>query len=43
MNNPILSIVIANYNYGRFLGTAIQSVLRQDGFESCELIVVDGG
>lgn len=43
MNDPILSIVIANYNYGRFLGAAIQSVLRQDGFESCELIVVDGG
>lgn len=40
---PILSIVIANYNYGRFLEDAIQSVVAQDGFEDCELIVVDGG
>ena len=42
MNNPLLSIVIANYNYGRFLEEAIQSVLSQ----SCndyELIIVDGG
>lgn len=42
MNKPLLSIVIANYNYGRFLEEAIQSVLSQ----SCndyELIVVDGG
>lgn len=42
MNN-LLSIVIANYNYGRFLEDAIQSVVEQDGFEECELIVVDGG
>lgn len=40
---PLLSIVIANYNYGRFLETAIRSVVEQDGFEECELIVVDGG
>ena len=42
MNNPIISIVIANYNHGRFLEEAIQSVLSQ----SCndyELIIVDGG
>lgn len=38
-----LSIVIANYNYGRFLDAAIRSVVTQDGFEECELIVVDGG
>lgn len=39
---PLLSIVIVNYNYGRFLDEAITSVLNQ----SCrdfELIVVDGG
>ena len=39
---PLVSIVIVNYNYGRFLDEAIQSVLNQ----SCrdfELIVVDGG
>lgn len=41
--NPIVSIVIANYNYGRFLESAIQSVINQDAFEKCELIIVDGG
>lgn len=40
---PLLSIVIANYNYGRFLEDAIRSVVSQNGFEECELIVVDGG
>jgi len=39
----LLSIVIANYNYGRFLESAISSVTQQDGFEDCELIIVDGG
>ena len=42
MNSPILSIVIANYNYGRFLEEAILSVLRQAD-SAVELIVVDGG
>lgn len=38
----VLSIVIANYNFGRFLGDAIRSVV--DQCESgVELIVVDGG
>jgi len=40
---PLLSIVIANYNYGRFLEDAIKSVVEQEGFDKCELIVVDGG
>ncbi len=47
---PLLSIVIANYNYGRFLEEAIQSVLcqvdesmRLPSGERIELIVVDGG
>ena len=47
---PIISIIIANYNYGRFLETAIQSVLSQCDSKLClstgdqiELIVVDGG
>lgn len=39
---PMLSIVIANYNYGRFLPKAIESVLLQSQPE-VELIVVDGG
>lgn len=41
--NPLLSIVIANYNYGRFLEAAIRSVVEQDDFDKCELIIVDGG
>lgn len=36
-----LSIVIANYNYGRFLETAIRSAVFQDGFDECELIICD--
>lgn len=39
---PVLSVVIANYNYGRFLEEAIQSVLMQS-CQDFELIVVDGG
>ena len=42
MSVPLVSIVIANYNYGRFLDEAIRSVLDQ----SCgdwELIICDGG
>ncbi len=40
--DPLFSVVIVNFNHGRFLDVAIQSVLSQ----SCsdfELIVVDGG
>lgn len=40
---PLLSIIIANYNYGRFLEAAIRSVVEQDSFDKCELIIVDGG
>ena len=43
MNIPLLSIVVANYNYGRFLESAIQSVLTQGVGDEVELIVVDGG
>ena len=43
MSVPVLSIIIANYNYGRFIETAIMSVVEQDGFDRCELIIVDGG
>lgn len=41
--NIVLSIVIANYNYGRFLEAAIRSVIEQDAFDKCELIIIDGG
>jgi glycosyltransferase involved in cell wall biosynthesis len=40
---PILSIVIANYNYGRFLDDAIQSVISQNMGDTVELIICDGG
>lgn len=40
---PILSIVIANYNYGQFLEDAIRSVLVQGMGDSVELIICDGG
>ena len=39
---PLFSIVIANYNYGRFLEDAIQSLLSQS-CQDFELIIVDGG
>lgn len=39
---PLFTIVIVNYNYGRFLKDAIQSVLSQS-CQDFELIVVDGG
>ena len=37
-----MSIVIPTYNYGRFLGEAIQSVLDQT-FQDFEIIIVDDG
>ena len=41
-SDKILSIVVANYNYGRFLDAALSSVLTQIQ-DTVELIVVDGG
>lgn len=43
MNDILLSVVIANYNYGRFLEAAIRSVINQSGAGRCELVIVDGG
>jgi len=41
MKIPLFTIVIANYNYGRFIGDALRSVLTQS-LKDFELIVVDG-
>lgn len=41
-NNPFFSIVIANYNYGHLLSSAIESIINQD-CDDYELIIVDGG
>lgn len=43
MTNPLLSIVIANFNYGRFLECAISSIVEQDLGGRVELIICDGG
>jgi len=40
-SRPLLSIVIANYNYGCFLKDAIESVLTQDVDGQVELIICD--
>lgn len=42
MPRPLVTIIINNYNYGRFLGPAIQSVLDQD-YSPAEIVVVDDG
>jgi glycosyltransferase involved in cell wall biosynthesis len=41
MTKPILSIVIANYNYGQFLEDAIRSVIAQGVNDKIELIICD--
>jgi len=40
--NPLVSILMANYNYARYLGTAIESALQQS-YRNLELIVCDDG
>src|SRR5215467_609020 len=39
---PLVSIIINNYNYGRFLKQAIESALDQT-YQKTEVIVVDDG
>jgi hypothetical protein len=42
MSDPLVSIVIDNYNYGRFLAAAIESALDQT-YPRVEVVVVDDG
>ena len=41
-NRPFVSVLVANYNYGRFLGQALESVLAQT-YENFEIVVCDDG
>ena len=42
MGRPLVSVVIASYNYGRFLPAAVESALRQT-HSPLEVVVVDDG
>ena len=40
--NPLISIIITNYNYGRFLAEAIESALAQT-WQDREILFIDDG
>src|SRR5215472_15286712 len=42
LSRPLVSIIINNYNYGRFLDSAIESAVAQD-YSPKEIVVVDDG
>jgi len=39
---PLVSILISNYNYGEYLGDAIESALRQT-YDKLEVVICDDG
>lgn len=41
-DSPLVSIIINNYNYGRYLAAAVESALQQS-YPHCEVIAVDDG
>ena len=41
-NNPLVTVYITNYNYGKFIKKAINSFLNQT-FKNYELIIIDDG
>lgn len=41
-DQPLMSVVVASYNQGEFIGETIDSVLNQN-YEPMELVIVDGG
>ncbi len=41
VENPFVSFVVISYNYGRFLGDCLDSILSQEGTHDFEIILVD--
>lgn len=42
MHNPIVTVYITNYNYGKFIRQAIESVLHQT-YNNIDLLIIDDG